>query len=615
MTDIFVSHVEEDSVIALEIVAGLEEAGYTTWSYEIDSVPGPSYLVQTGEAVETSKIVIVVISPDSLGSRQVTSEIVRAHESSKKFVPVLHGITHAEFQNRQPEWREALGAAASIRIPQEGVAAIIPRIINGLKILDILPGSKVDSARIRQIHSMLDELQGRSTSTKTELQPAVDQTQQAEPVTTRIEPAEAAEEAPKRRKWIKPTVIASIAIVIVAALSIIVPYVTRQSDTGSNVPDTSKSKLTEEPVILFSDDFESGELTEWDIANINGEIKISEKNGNSFLESTNFAHATVGDPSWTDYELKARFTILDGLAIVHSRRQTYKTDQGNLVRGYTLVLLPDRIVLRKGEGLEGVTGQSAVLTSTTVQIEEYKWHTLTLTCQGNEFFVDIDSESLLFFEDNEGPVLSGVIALGSLPNSHAFFDDIKVQENQPREEIERYLIEMSQITNQLAAIYHSINEGNLDDAQENARKARISQSNIDKGIDELEKQGTDAVQIERGRVASTCVNKLGKAADSVLAMQIKIAETRPLLDRLSEGTKEDVSKAMDALTELANVIRDAKDAIQNYLNYATDYYGMYPEDAKKLETDTLVPQLQKLYKQIEAQESRMTGWGDTLSEN
>ncbi|MFC2021478.1 toll/interleukin-1 receptor domain-containing protein [Chloroflexota bacterium] len=52
MSDIFISHVEEDSVVALEIALELEEAGYTTWSYEIDSMPGPSYLVQTGEAVE-----------------------------------------------------------------------------------------------------------------------------------------------------------------------------------------------------------------------------------------------------------------------------------------------------------------------------------------------------------------------------------------------------------------------------------------------------------------------------------------------------------------------------------------------------------------------------------
>ena len=102
MSDIFISHVEEDADIALTIALGLEEAGYTAWSYELDSIPGPSYLVQTGEAVEASQVIVVVISPHSLGSRQVTSEVVRAHETNKRFIPVLRNITHAEFQKRQP---------------------------------------------------------------------------------------------------------------------------------------------------------------------------------------------------------------------------------------------------------------------------------------------------------------------------------------------------------------------------------------------------------------------------------------------------------------------------------------------------------------------------------
>jgi len=132
MSDIFISHVEEDADIALEIALALEEVGYTTWTYEVDSIPGLSYLVQTGEAVELSKVMLLVISPHSLGSRQVTSEVVRAHETNKSFIPLLRGITHAEFQNRQPEWREAVGATTSIRIPQDGTATIISRIINVL---------------------------------------------------------------------------------------------------------------------------------------------------------------------------------------------------------------------------------------------------------------------------------------------------------------------------------------------------------------------------------------------------------------------------------------------------------------------------------------------------
>lgn len=136
MADVFISHVEKDSKIALEIAQGLEAAGYTVWYYERDSVPVLSYLVQTGQAIEQSRAVVLIISLHSLGSNQVSSEVVRAHEAGKPF-PLLSQITHNQFQSRQPLWRQAVGSASSIAIPPEGVAVIISRIISGLKALGV----------------------------------------------------------------------------------------------------------------------------------------------------------------------------------------------------------------------------------------------------------------------------------------------------------------------------------------------------------------------------------------------------------------------------------------------------------------------------------------------
>jgi len=80
--------------------------------------------------------VVVLISPDSVRSYQMTKEVVRAHETGKAFIPVRYNIAHAEFQQRQPEWNIAIGAAASIPVPPDGVTAIIPRIARGLQQLD-----------------------------------------------------------------------------------------------------------------------------------------------------------------------------------------------------------------------------------------------------------------------------------------------------------------------------------------------------------------------------------------------------------------------------------------------------------------------------------------------
>jgi hypothetical protein len=133
MSHVFISHVEEDGEIALEIARGLEEAGYNTWYFERDSLPGPSYLAQVGEAIERAKAIVLVISANSLSSSQVTNEVIRGYECNKPFIPVLRNIKHVEFQQRQPVWRQALAAATSINIPYEGVYAIIPGIVAGIK--------------------------------------------------------------------------------------------------------------------------------------------------------------------------------------------------------------------------------------------------------------------------------------------------------------------------------------------------------------------------------------------------------------------------------------------------------------------------------------------------
>jgi hypothetical protein len=135
MSTVFISHAEEDRALALEIAGGLERGGYSTWYYERDSSPGLSYLLQVNRAIEACQFVVLVISPQALGSNQVTAEVVRAHETGKPFVPVRAGLSHEEFQRRKPEWNMAVGAAGSIAVPPGGVSQILPEIIEGLELL------------------------------------------------------------------------------------------------------------------------------------------------------------------------------------------------------------------------------------------------------------------------------------------------------------------------------------------------------------------------------------------------------------------------------------------------------------------------------------------------
>jgi len=272
MSDVFICHVEEDATVALEIAVGLEEAGYATWCYELDSIPGASYLIQTGRAIEHSKAVIVVISPHSLGSNQVTKEVVRAHESGKHFIPVLRDVSHAEFQNRQPEWREAIGAATSIRIPQDGVANILARLIDGLRALEIHPRAKPDTKRIEAIRKVLSELKSRVVSGEgIEL----------------IPPTKVATEA-KRGRRIKRSLLIALALVAIMAI-IVVPVIVlgtgneKQRGSSGNMTPTSTAtpattpKATPTPSstpqwsVFAPDDFNDGTISpSWGLSRATG---------------------------------------------------------------------------------------------------------------------------------------------------------------------------------------------------------------------------------------------------------------------------------------------------------------------------------------------------------
>lgn len=139
--DVFISHAEEDLDVVEKIAQALDSRGFSTWYYKRDGgIPGVSYLEQIAKAIERCFVVLVVVSQYSLGSHQVTSELVSAFEACKPFMPVLHGIEHIELKKRKPIWCHMFGPATSISIPSKGVRAIISRVAVGLNALGVVLG-------------------------------------------------------------------------------------------------------------------------------------------------------------------------------------------------------------------------------------------------------------------------------------------------------------------------------------------------------------------------------------------------------------------------------------------------------------------------------------------
>jgi TIR domain len=129
---IFISYVQEDGAVAYEIAAGLETQGYSSWYYERDCPAGADYFEETHKAISDCEAMVIVISPRSLPSDQITREIVRAVESSKATFPLLLEVTHDDYAHRRPGWHQAMAAANATRIPPERVATVVPSLVAGL---------------------------------------------------------------------------------------------------------------------------------------------------------------------------------------------------------------------------------------------------------------------------------------------------------------------------------------------------------------------------------------------------------------------------------------------------------------------------------------------------
>ena len=135
--DIFISHADEDKRTALDIVEHLKTAGYGTWCFELDCLPGPSHLDQEYDAIESCQAVLVVVSPASLESDEVDAEVIRAHKAHKHLVPLLCGVPFGKIAQRRKGWSMAFEAATGIEVPEGDIGKVAHRVVAGLKALGI----------------------------------------------------------------------------------------------------------------------------------------------------------------------------------------------------------------------------------------------------------------------------------------------------------------------------------------------------------------------------------------------------------------------------------------------------------------------------------------------
>ena len=89
---VFLSYSESDREYAGLLSSELSKRGYKVWDSRDELFPGDNWALKIGEALQKSKAMVVLISPDSMKSEWVRSEIQYAigdQSYEKRMFPVV----------------------------------------------------------------------------------------------------------------------------------------------------------------------------------------------------------------------------------------------------------------------------------------------------------------------------------------------------------------------------------------------------------------------------------------------------------------------------------------------------------------------------------------------
>ena len=146
---VFISHSSRDKDIAAAIYDQFEKAGMRCWMAWRDALPGRDYALSIIEAIDDSRLMLVVLSKDASKSDHVINEINRAVDQHVPILPVkvddtalsrtldyYLGKTHRFDASRPPlqahlDVTPERDAAAKPRVPLDGqgMQSFVPDVL------------------------------------------------------------------------------------------------------------------------------------------------------------------------------------------------------------------------------------------------------------------------------------------------------------------------------------------------------------------------------------------------------------------------------------------------------------------------------------------------------
>jgi WD40 repeat protein len=132
MAKVFISYSRKDEEFARQLATDLDRLGASVWIDMDDIPPGVNWSAAIQEGLDACEALVLVMSPDSLGSANVTDEWQYFRDEKKPIIPVLWRrapITH--FQLRRIQYVDFAGQDYTVAVEQlrirlfeeEGMAA------------------------------------------------------------------------------------------------------------------------------------------------------------------------------------------------------------------------------------------------------------------------------------------------------------------------------------------------------------------------------------------------------------------------------------------------------------------------------------------------------------
>lgn len=176
----------------------------------------------------------------------------------------------------------------------------------------------------------------------------------------------------------------------------------------------------EHTYIIFEDDFKDGEAEDWSL-NIVDEAPpgsswaVELDDGNHVFRAKGQTWADAGDYLWANYTFEVKIKML--------------SPQGGGIISFRMAG-PSRYFIQfwsNGLGLtKEYSGTPSQLKQTEIRINLNIWYDFKVVCVGNSLWVYLDDTLKFDYTDALNPFLSGRIGIEGSPDSHIYFDDVKV---------------------------------------------------------------------------------------------------------------------------------------------------------------------------------------------